>query len=499
MPRTRLYDKYKAKMQKIADLGHATAVLSWDKETYLPSKGAAFRSQQLATLSGVIHDEFTNREFGVMLKRLSGQKGLNAIERKNVNVTLKNYNKEKLFSREFVMKKSMTISEVFHAWIQAKKEDNFDLFAEPFNRLLAIKREEARIINKGDHPYDALIDIYEPNMTVAKLDVIFSEVKEKLLPLIQSIRGSIKVKDKFLRKHYDKDTQWTYGLHLLKEMGYDFEAGRQDIAAHPFTISFAPTDVRVTTRIDENDLANMTWSCIHEGGHALYEQGLPELEYGLPSGSAISLAIHESQSRLWENNVGRSLNYWKHHYPKLQETFPSNLKNVTLEDFYKAINKIKPNLIRTEADELHYHLHVMLRYEIEKEIMGSDIDAYGVRDLWNEKTEAYFGIKVDKDSNGVLQDVHWSHGSIGYFPTYSLGSFYAAQFYQQAEKDIPKLKKSIKNGDTQPLLAWLRDKIHQYGRKYEAEEICEMITGEPLNYKYFDAYVKKKYRKMAKL
>lgn len=499
MPRMRLYDKYKAKMRKIADLGHAAAVLSWDKETYLPKKGAALRSQQLATLSGLIHEEFTSREFGEMLKRLSAQKGLNAAERKNVTITLKDYNRSKQFTKEFVMHKSMTISKVFHAWVEAKQTDNFDVFAAPFDELLAIKRKEAKIIGYEDHAYDALLDQYEPGMTVAKLDQIFDEVRERLLPFISKVRKKLKVNDKFLRKKYDRDTQWNYGLSLLEQMGYDFDAGRQDIAEHPFTISFGPSDVRVTTRIDERDFANMTWSCLHEGGHALYEQGLPESEYGLATGSPISLAIHESQSRLWENNVGRSLAYWKYQYPALQKTFSKQLKGVDVETFYKAINKIKPNLIRTEADELHYHLHVLLRYEIEKAIMSSDIDAYGVRDMWNSKIKEYFGLKVPNDAQGVLQDVHWSHGSIGYFPTYSLGSFYAAQLFDQATKDVPGLKKKIKKGDTTPLLAWLRDKVHQHGRKYEADELVKQITGEPLNYNYFHDYVTEKYKKMIKL
>jgi carboxypeptidase Taq len=279
-------------------------------------------------------------------------------------------------------------------------------------------------------------------------------------------------------------------------MGYDFDRGRQDIAPHPFTISFGVDDVRVTTRIDEKDLSNMTWSCIHEGGHALYEQGLDGSEYGLPSGSAISLAIHESQSRLWENNVGRSLEYWKYHYPTLQKIFNKNLENVSLKKFYRAINNVEPGFIRTEADELNYHLHIMVRYEIEKIMMSENVDAHQLKTLWNEKYKEYLGLDVKEDNLGILQDVHWAHGSIGYFPTYSLGSFYAAQFFHQAEKDIPKLKKQIKKGDTSQLLDWLRTNIHRKGRSVEAEELCTNLTGEGLNFDYFKNYVEKKYLKL---
>jgi carboxypeptidase Taq len=276
-------------------------------------------------------------------------------------------------------------------------------------------------------------------------------------------------------------------------MGYDFNRGRQDLSPHPFTISFNPYDVRVTTRVDENDFANMTWSCIHEGGHALYEQGLNPDDYGLPVGSAASLAIHESQSRLWENNVGRSKAYWTFQYPKLKKIFPDNLKNVSLDNFYKSINSVKANLIRTEADELHYHLHVMIRYEIEKEIVSTKITAKEVRELWNEKYKEYLGVKVTKDSEGILQDVHWSHGSIGYFPTYSLGSFYAAQFFNRASNDIPTLKSEIEKGNSSSLLHWLRENIHKHGAMYDAEDLCKKVTGEKLNFQYFMEYVKDKY------
>jgi len=276
-------------------------------------------------------------------------------------------------------------------------------------------------------------------------------------------------------------------------MGYDFNCGRQDLSAHPFTTSFSPTDVRVTTRVDENDFAYMLWSTIHEGGHALYEQGLSVEDYGLPTGSYISLSIHESQSRLWENHVGRSKEYWTYWYPILKSDFPKNLKKVSLDQFYAGINKIAPNLIRTEADELHYHFHVLIRYEIEKGLIEGTIDTENLDTIWNDKYKEYMGISASDDNTGVLQDVHWGHGSFGYFPTYSLGSFYAAQFYAQAEKDIPKLGKKLSKGRTEPLLSWLRENIHQHGRRYEADELCNMITGESLNVDHFLKYAKDKF------
>ncbi len=492
----RIYDKYKDAMAKIADINHSIAVLSWDKEVYLPEGGNRFRSRQIATLSGIVHEEFTSKEMGELLKKLSGMNSLSKAESKNVKVTVEEYQRATKFTKDFVMKKSMAVSEAFQAWEKARAANDFAVYAPALDPLIQIVKEEAKILNNPTHPYNALLHMYEPNLTVEKLDVVFDDVKEKILPLIKAIKKGKKINNKFLFKKYDHYKQWDFGLHVLDSMGYDFNHGRQDVSTHPFTISFSPEDVRVTTRVDEHDLGNMTWSCIHEGGHALYEQGLNHDDYGLPTGNAISLGIHESQSRLWENNVGRSLAFWKHQYPYLQKQFKKNLEHVSLSEFYKGINKIKPNLIRTEADELHYHIHVMIRYEIEKEIMEGKIATVDLAKVWNQKYRDYMGVNVPDDLNGVLQDVHWSHGSFGYFPTYSLGSFYAAQFYAKAKQDIPKLGKKISKGKNQPLLDWLRDNIHQYGRLYEAEELCKKVTGEVLNIDYFVKYATKKYKEI---
>ena len=285
-------------------------------------------------------------------------------------------------------------------------------------------------------------------------------------------------------------------MQLLKQMGFDFESGRQDISEHPFTTSFSPQDVRITTRIDEADFNNMTWSTIHELGHALYEQGLPASEYGLPLGEACSLSIHESQSRLWENQVGRSLAFWQFHYPSLQQEFPDQFGGVPVEKFYAAINQVEPSLIRTEADEVTYHFHVMIRYELEKKLIEGAISVHDIPAFWNEQYEQYLGVKSADDKKGCLQDVHWSHGSFGYFPTYSLGSFYAAQFFDQAMKDVPSLRDDLAEGRYPSLLAWLRQKIHVNGRFYTSEELCEQVCGQPLDIKHFMQYLLDKYRKI---
>jgi carboxypeptidase Taq len=341
-----------------------------------------------------------------------------------------------------------------------------------------------------------MLDIYEPGMTVAKLDVIFKDVREHLFPLLEKVRSFPTIDNSFMFKAYDEDKQWEYGLDVLKSIGYDFTKGRQDKSTHPFTTSFSPEDVRITTRLKKNDFSYMLWSSIHEGGHALYEQGLPTGEYGLPSGSYMSLGIHESQSRLWENNVGRDFPFWEAQFPLLQDQFPEALGEVQFQDFMKAINLIKPNLIRTESDELHYHFHVMIRYEIEKQLIEGSIEVEDLKEIWNDAYEKYLGLRPKDDMTGILQDIHWSHGSFGYFPTYSLGSFYAAQFYEQANKDIYKLEDKLKNGDSSELLSWLRTNIHSKGHSLEAEELCKELTGNGLQLYPFINYMEKKFNRL---
>ncbi|MCR9287355.1 MAG: carboxypeptidase M32 [Bacteroidetes bacterium] len=488
------YKEYVETLRKKADIDYAAAVLSWDKETYMPPKGAHFRSQQVATLSGISHEIFTDKKFGELLKSLnSNSNGLLEKEKRNVELSLKDYIRIEKLDTNFVIERSKVISTAYHAWLEARKANDFSIYTKALKKLVEIKREEASLIGYDQHPYDGLLDEFEPGMTVNKLDILFKDVKEQLVEFVNKIKSQPQVQNSFLKKFYPKDKQWTYGLQLLKNMGYDFEQGRQDVSPHPFTINFSPNDVRVTTRIDENDLANMVWSCIHEGGHALYEQGLSVEEYGLPLGSYLTVGVHESQSRLWENHIGRSLDYWKFNYPTLQDLFPDNLSPVSLEAFYKGINRVEPNLIRTESDELHYHFHIMIRYEIEKELIEGSIEVENLNQIWNDKYMDYLGVKVPDDNKGVLQDVHWAHGVFGYFPTYSIGSFYAAQLYQSVEREIPNLPKLIASGDNSQLLHWVRERIHQHGKQYNAEDLIEKITGESFNFKYFLDYCKRKY------
>lgn len=490
------YSKYKELLRKIADVNYAAAVLNWDQETYMPKKGADFRAQQLSTLAGIAHELSTSNELGDLLEQLSKDATLTEKEKRNIKESLKKYKDNKKYTTEFVREMSKTVSETFQAWHKAKNNNDFASYAPQLKKLVKLKREECKILGYKTHPYDAMLDQYEPGAKTADLEILFTDVREQLVTFVKQIAAKPQNQDGFMFKKFDKQKQWQFGLDLLKQMGYDFDAGRQDLSTHPFTTNFNSEDVRVTTRVNENDLNEMMWSCIHEGGHALYEQGLPASEYGLPSGEYISLGIHESQSRLWENNVGRSLTYWKANYPKLQETFNETLKDVTAEDFYKAMNIVKPSLIRTSADELTYHFHIMIRFEIEKALMEGSIEVEELPAYWIKKYKEYLNIDVTSDTKGVLQDIHWSHGSFGYFPTYSLGSFYAAQFFSQAKKEISTLEGEIEKGNTQPLLDWLREKIHRHGKYYSAEELCIAITGKKLDFAYFMDYAKNKYSKL---
>ena len=488
-----LYDEYKTKMQKIADVKYASAVLQWDQETYLPPKGNEFRGRQIATLTEIAHQQFTDEKIGALLNELMSKDDLSDKEKRNVQLSLEDYNKANKFSSSFVRQMSETVNKSFHAWIQARKDNSFTVFEKPLDDLIQLKKQEADLLGYETHPYNALMNDFDKGLTVAIVDKVFADLQPQLTVLLEEIKNKPQVDSSFLHLHFDKDSQWKFGMEILKRMQFDFEAGRQDISEHPFTINFNNADVRVTTRIDENDFGNMAWSCIHEGGHALYEQGLPGEQYGLPLGEYCSLSIHESQSRLWENNVGRALPFWQHNFSLIKTFFPKQLNNISIDQFYKAINKVQPSLIRTEADELTYHFHVMIRYEIEKMLIEGSIKTKDIPAYWNEHYKKYLGIIVADDKSGCLQDVHWSHGSFGYFATYSLGSLYAAQLYAAIVKENASIEKEIAEGNNNSLLQWLNKNIYQHGKYYTSEELCFKATGETLNSTHFIRYATKKF------
>ena len=498
------------RLLEIQRINSAASVLSWDQETYMPAGGGGARAEQLAALQGIAHQQLvssdTEQLLGTWLDLQTGlpreQDGELWDESSNalLREVWRDYSRAKKLPSDFVMRLSRECSLAQQVWAEARTQSNFKSFLPSLRTVLSLKREEAQYFGFEGTPYNALLDVYEPGSTVAGLRPLFAQLKTRLVPLLKRIQqSSVQIDDTFLYHAYDQARQLEFGRLVLIAMGYDFEKGRLDLSAHPFTTSFHPTDVRVTTRVYEHDLPSCLFSCIHEGGHGLYDQGLDPTHYGTPLGESVSLGIHESQSRLWENCVGRSRAFWRFFYPILQATFHHQLRAVEMEQFYAVINRVKPSLIRVEADELTYNLHIMLRFEIEQDLIEGKTNPEELPDIWNHKMKEYLGIVPSLDGDGVLQDVHWSMGAFGYFPTYTLGNLYAVQFYEQAKHEIPHIEDEIAAGQLMVLRRWLGQKIHRWGRMFTPDHLAQRVTGVSLNPEPFLRYIERKYGELYRL
>ena len=495
------------RLTEIHHLKDACAVLSWDQETYMPSGGGQARAEQIATLQTLAHNSFISSETekllghwvdiptGQLLKK--SRTDLEESAQALLRETWRDFNRAKKLPSTFVNKLERECSLAQQVWIEARKENDFASFLPNLRTVVALKLEETEYLGYSDSPYDTLLDEYEPDSTVAKLKPLFSILRPRLVSLLnQVLNSSIKPDESLLAQSFDNTKQIEFGKMVLRKMGYQFDRGRLDLSAHPFTTGFHPHDVRVTTRVFEKDFQSCLFSCIHEGGHGLYEQGLLPEHYGTPLGEAVSLGIHESQSRLWENSVGRSRPFWQHFLPSAQMMFPNQLRDVGFDEFYLAINSVKPSLIRVEADELTYNLHIMIRFEIELDLIEGRIKVENLPAIWNQKIQDYLGITPDSDANGVLQDVHWSFGAIGYFPTYTLGNLYAAMFYEQAKQELSNLEDGISGGDMVPLKEWLNRKVHRWGRQYTPEGLVRQVTGQSPSPEPFLKYLEEKFSKL---
>lgn len=495
-----LFISFKNKLMEIHRLQSAVGLLHWDMQTYMPPAGARERSDTIATLAALIHDKFTSVKFEKELKTLRQKQDLNAREKSIINEVWRDFSRQKKLPRDFVKELARASSEGHAIWVEARKKSNFKLFQPQLEKLIQLKRKEAQLVGFKESPYDALIDVFEPRMTAAELSPIFYELREFLVPLVKKIRSSkVKPKKSLIRGDFPIAEQKKFSEKVIAKIGFNLERGRLDTAVHPFCIQFHPHDVRITTRYNTEDLLYCLTSVIHEAGHALYEQGILPENFGTPLGESISLGVHESQSRLWENIVGRSIPFWQFFYPLLQKTFPTPFSKVSLRYFYQVVNSVKSSFIRTEADEVTYNLHIILRFEIEKELIEGSIEVKDLPKIWNAKVKELLGLNVPNDAKGVLQDVHWSEGLFGYFPTYTLGNLYAAQFYEAAKRDIPKLEERISRGHFQPLLKWLRENIHIHGKFYSADELVRKVTGKPLTAEPFIKYIKSKYSKIYRI
>lgn len=486
----------KERLARISDLRAAEAVLSWDQETYMPPGGAAARAEQLATLERLAHEFFTSEEIGNLLEALEPQlKDLDydSDEASLIRVTKRDYEKAVKLPSELVTQLAREASLAREAWKEARQRSDFPKFRPHLEKLVELTQKKAEALGYDERIYDPLLDLFEPEMKTSEVEEIFSQLKSELVPLVQEVSRQKRPDDSFLRQQYDERAQWDFGLEVVKDFGFDLNRGRQDISAHPFTTGFSVSDVRLTTRIQRDYLPTALFGTLHECGHGLYHQGVdPKLERTPLAGGA-SLGMHESQSRLWENLVGRSRPFWKHYYPKLKERFPEQLRDVTLDDFYRAINRVEPSFIRVEADEVTYNLHIMLRFELENALLEGKLAVGDLPEIWNAKMEEYLGVVPPDDARGVLQDIHWSQGYFGYFPTYSLGNLMSAQIFRQASEEIPDLTEQIASGKFRELLGWLREKIHRHGRKFTAVELLRRVTGRELEAQSYLEYIRLKY------
>ncbi|UDQ96565.1 carboxypeptidase M32 [Lentisphaerota bacterium WC36G] len=496
------YDKLQQIANKISDINSAIFLLEWDQQTNMPQEGAAERAEQIGTLSTISHQEATSNQLGNLLDKLSNfQKDLDpeSYEFCLIKVMQRDYEQKTKIPADLIGRFSQATAIGQHKWERARHENEFNIFEESLSEIFELRKQMAKCHSPFDCIYDPLLDEFEPEMATKTVQDIFNIIKPQQIALIQKIQEDYKrnpIDDSFLFQNFDEKKQWDFGVKVLTDMGYDWKSGRQDKAAHPFTTTFGLGDVRITTRIHSNNFMSGLFSSIHEGGHALYEQGVARNLQRTSLGTGASLAIHESQSRLWENMVGRSLSFWHHYYPILQAIFPSQLGNVSINNFYRAINKVEPSLIRVEADEVTYNLHIMLRLELEIALLNGEIQVSDLPDVWNCKMQEYLGVTPDSDANGVLQDVHWSCGIIGYFPTYALGNMISAMFFDKAKSSLDNLDAKISQGNLLPLRNYLKETLHCHGAKFTPNELMKKIFNSKIDESFYINYLSNKYEEI---
>lgn len=492
---------------KLCDHARETALLTsiqglldWDEQTYLPPAAGAYRAEQLAYLAGKTHQRATDPALGEMLDELVESDLASDVHSESgavIQHLKKNYDKKTKLPQSLVEELTRTSSLGQQAWQAARKADDFKIFEPLFTKTVELKQQEAEAIGYEDNIYDALLDDYEPGESTTNVASVLAGLRDQLVPLVQKIADSDrKPKVEILRQTYPVDQQEAFGKQAAGAIGFDFQTGRLDVTAHPFCGGAGPNDVRLTTRYDADDFVSGFFSILHEAGHGIYEQGLPSEHFGLPTGEAVSLGIHESQSRMWENIVGRSRAFWEHFLPHAKKAFPEPLKGVDLDTFFFAVNDSRPSLIRVESDEATYNLHILIRFELEQALLTGDLKPADAPAAWDEKYQQYLGIQAPSAADGILQDVHWSAGLFGYFPTYSLGNLYASQLFEQADADLGGLNAQFSQGDFAPLLGWLRENIHQHGQRYTAAELVEKVSGKPLSHDALMRHLNGKYGKL---
>jgi len=484
-------------LAEISDLNAATALMHWDQQTYMPEGGIELRSQQLATLSRLAHERLVSPELAELLERLEGSYDPSSEEGALVRVARRDHERAARLPSRLVAQMARAASEAEPVWVRARAASDWGAFAPHLERLLELKREAAEHLGYEEHPYDALLDLYEPGARKSRLEGLFEELKAGILPLLRSIApgGRAEERSAPLVGDFDERAQEEFGRAVLTDLGYDWSRGRQDRVVHAFCIDLGgPQDVRITTRFDPRRVDTALFTSMHEAGHAMYEQGVSPSYARSPLAGGVSMGVHESQSRLWENLVGRSRAFWEHYYPLLQKAFPgSPLERTDLEGFYRAINEVKPSPIRIDADELTYNLHVLLRFELEVAMIEGRLAVPEIPEAWDAKMEEYLGVRPEKAAEGALQDIHWADGLFGYFPSYSVGNVLSAQLFAAAVRARPEIPDEIGRGNFGPLRGWLSENVYRHGRRYEPDELIERATGAPLSAAPYLDYLREKF------
>jgi carboxypeptidase Taq len=500
------YQKLRALSRKEALLTSINNVLAWDQETMMPTEAIVLRSEQNELLASLVHKEQTSPEFAKTLGELvdleTGEyraQDLNDQEKAAIREWWRNYTHAKKLPSSFVEELARVTSASIHAWQKAKPESDYEAFQPHLEKIIDLNLRKAEYLGYEDHPYDALIDLYEPEMDTKTLVGIFEKLKIPLMDLLKKIQTKPDPDRSFLHKDFPEKEQMNFVWRLLSDMGFTKEFSRLDLSAHPMCIPIHPKDMRMTTRVHRNDIMSNISSCIHEGGHGLYHTQIPSDFFGTPLCESASTAMDESQSRTWETILGKSLPFWQHYFPKLQKAFPSQLKGISLEEFYPAHNVVEPSMIRVESDEVCYNLHILLRFELEKALLEKSMHPRDIPEAWNEKMRSYLSLTPMAHSEGCMQDIHWAMGGFGYFPTYSLGNLYAGQLHQTFQKDHPDWKEKLSSGDLAFIRNWQKENIHQYGRQYQPNVLCEKVTGRPLSEEPYLDYLTQKYTALYQL
>jgi len=484
------------RMHELRDLAGAISLLSWDQETCMPPKGAEPRAHQLATLQGLYHERLTAPALGEALDQVAAARDASPDVLAMVRALKWERDRALKLSAKLVKELAERQSRSLEAWRQAREKQDFRLFQPHLEALLDLRREQADALGYETERYDALLEGFEPGMRTARLSPLFERLRARLVPLVRAIAESGRPPaSPFAGRRFDVNRQWEVSLRVLREMGFDFEAGRQDRSVHPFTGGAGhPGDVRLTTRLSPEDPLSGLMSTIHEGGHGLYEQGFDPADGRTVLAQAPSFGLHESQSRLWENLIGRSRPFWAHYLPVLQEAFEPELRGVTLDDLYRWLNRVEASLVRVEADEVTYNLHILLRFELELQLLRGELRVAELPEAWRARMTADLGVTPNNDVEGVLQDIHWAWAEFGYFPTYTLGNLYSAMLLDSMQQDLPTVWDDVARGALTPIREWLRSKVHREGYRWPAEDLVERITGKRLTEEPFLSYLEKKYR-----